>query len=289
MFEEKERLKALLRKVRALELRLKSQVDTALVGSYRSFFLGTGVDFAEIRPYVEGDDIRFIDWNVTARYGKPYLRLYQEERELKLFFLLDVSASMFFYNKYEVAVEALAIIAFSALKNGDRFGLLCFGERIEAFLPIRKGEQAFFQLLLTVVAMPRKRRKTNLNHVFQYVRRLTRRRHYFVVISDFLDEGYESALLALGQQHEVLLIRPWNELEGKLPPFGTIPVRDAETSEWMWVPSFFKRKIEDYPKAIHRRLKTLRSQPRIDYLPINTNISVMKQLRAFYAKRQNRI
>src|SRR6516165_8875515 len=223
----------ILRQIRRLQLKARRAVENLLGGEYHSVFKGTGIAFEEVREYQPGDDIRSIDWNVTARMGHPFVKRFIEERELTLMLVVDCSGSLRFgsrsQQKREVAAEIAAVLAFSAVSNNDRVGLLQFTDRVERFVPPRKGTRHVLRLIRDVLFYEPVRRGTSLKVALDFLNRVLRRRTIVFLLSDFLDEDFGQALKRAGRRHDLVAIRIADPGEERLPAFGLLELEDAET------------------------------------------------------------
>jgi uncharacterized protein (DUF58 family) len=225
----------ILRKVRRIEIRTNRVVNESLAGRYHSVFRGRGMEFSEVREYQVGDDVRSIDWNVTSRMGHPYIKKYVEERELTVVLMVDLSASERFgtasATKGEIAAEVAALIAFTAIKNNDRVGLILFTDRIERTLPPRKGVEHVLRVVRDVLVFRPTHRATDLGLAFDSLNRLHRKRAVVFFLSDFLGRGYEKSLRLAARRHDLIAVTLTDPSEERLPPAGLLRLRDAETGE----------------------------------------------------------
>src|SRR5438045_3629133 len=224
-----------IRQIRRLQLRARRAVEDLLGGEYHSVFKGTGIVFEEVREYLPGDDVRSIDWNVTARMGHPFVKRYTEERELTVVLLIDVSGSHQFGTrqqlKREVLAELAAVLAFSAISNNDKVGLIAFTDRVERFVPPRKGTRHVLRLIRDVLFFQPTHRGTSIREGLDYVNRVLHRRTIVFLLSDFLDRGFESALKRTGRRHDLIALRISDPREEDLPSVGLLELEDAETGE----------------------------------------------------------
>ena len=229
----------ILKQVRRVEIATRGLVNEVFSGEYHSVFKGRGMNFAEVRAYQYGDDIRSIDWNVTARTGTPFVKVFDEERELTVMLVVDVSASGDFGSrsrmKGEVAVEICAVLAFSAITNNDKVGLIIFSDRIEKFVPPRKGRRHGLRVLRELLYFQPEGRGTDVAGALGYLARVVRRRAVVFVVSDFFDTGYQKALAVAGRRHDTIVIRMGDPRERELPAVGYIELEDAETGEQLTV------------------------------------------------------
>src|SRR5512135_2255316 len=225
--------KELLKKVRQLEIRTRGMVNQVFSGEYHSVFKGRGMEFSEVREYQFGDEIRTIDWNVTARLDHPYVKVFEEERELTVILLVDMSGSQFFGSqtslKRDIAVELSAILAFSAMKNNDKVGAILFTDQVEKVIPPRKGQTHALRIVRELLSFEPTSTRTNLQSALQYLNHLQKRRAIVFLISDFMDSGYEAALRIVGRRHDLVGIVLLDPREQELPQVGLLTLRDAET------------------------------------------------------------
>lgn len=285
----------LLRQVRRLEIHARRQVANLFLGQYRSVFRGRGLEFSEVREYQPGDDVRIIDWNVTARMGAPFVKKFVEERELTVMLAIDVSASQRFgtaaRRKDEVAAELAALLAFAAVENQDRVGLLAFSDRIENYLPPRKGSRHALRLVRDLLCLSTESDATDIGAAAAYLERALRRRAIVFVISDFLDEGFERALRHAAHRHDVIALALTDPRELTLPAVGLLEAEDAETGERVWVDAgsdavrtLFAERAD---AAIERRRRTLASVG-VDTVEISTEGSYTKPLLSYFQARARR-
>ena len=285
----------LLRQVRRLEIRARRLVADRFLGQYHSVFRGRGLEFSEVREYQPGDDVRTIDWNVTARMGAPFVKRFVEERELTVLLAVDVSASQQFgtaaQRKEEVAAELGALLAFAAIANNDRVGLLTFGDRIEAFVPPRKGSRHVLRLVRDLLSMPPARRGTDIGSAIGYLQRTLRRRAIVFLISDFLDTGFEASLRSAAQRHDLVALVLSDPREAELPDVGLVEVEDAETGARIWLDAGdaasrerFARQASD---ARQERRSTLAALG-VDVVEISTDGSYVEPLLSYFQKRARR-
>jgi uncharacterized protein (DUF58 family) len=229
----------LFQKIKSIQIRTQRLVNDAFAGDYESAFRGRGMEFEEVREYQPGDDIRHIDWNVTARMGLPFVKTYREERELTVMLMVDVSSSGAFGSgtklKNEVAAEIAALLAYTAIKSNDRVGLIIFSDRIEHFIPPKKGRSHVWRVIRDILTFRTPRRRTDLQQALEYMEKVLSGRVVVFVISDFLDEGYEDALRLSARRHDLTAIVVRDRREEELPRIGLIELEDAETGETILV------------------------------------------------------
>jgi len=231
--------KELLKKVRKIEIKTRKLSDNIFGGEYHSTFKGRGMTFSEVRPYQFGDDIRNIDWNVTARYNEPFVKVFEEERELTLMLMIDVSGSELFGTKQEfkseVITEIAATLAFSALQNNDKTGLILFSDQIELYIPPKKGKSHVLRIIRELIEFQPKSFKTNISEALQFLSRVTKKKAIVFMLSDFMDKGYEKPIQIAAKKHDITGIRIYDKKETELPNLGYIMVKDAETGALMRV------------------------------------------------------
>jgi len=227
--------KELLKKVKKIEIKTRRLSDHLFSGEYHSSFKGRGMTFSEVRQYQFGDDIRSIDWNVTARYNEPYVKVFEEERELTMLLMVDVSGSESFGTheqfKRDVITEISATLAFSAIQNNDKVGLLLFSDEIELFIPPKKGKTHVLRIIRELLEFEPGSRRTDFRQALRYMSNVMKKKAIVFVLSDFMDEGYDSALKIVGKKHDVTGIRVYDRYEEELPKLGMVPMKDAETGE----------------------------------------------------------
>jgi len=285
----------LLRQVRRLEVRARRLVADLFLGQYHSVFRGRGLEFSEVRQYQPGDDVRIIDWNVTARLGEPYVKKYVEERELTVVLAVDVSGSQEFgtreQTKRQVAAEVGAVLALAAVANQDRVGLLAFSDAVEAFVPPRKGSRHALRLVRDLLTLRPARGGTDLGAAMAYLERALRRRAIVFLLSDFLDTGFEGALRRAARRHDVIALALSDPAELALPAAGLIEAEDAETGERVWLDAGDAAARERYAseaaQAREGRRRTLASLG-VDVVEVSTGASYVEPLLGYFRSRARR-
>ena len=231
--------KELLKKVRKIEIKTRKLSDNIFGGEYHSTFKGRGMTFSEVRPYQFGDDIRNIDWNVTARYNEPFVKVFEEERELTLMLMIDVSGSELFGTeqqfKSELITEIAATLAFSALQNNDKTGLILFSDQVELYIPPKKGKSHVLRIIRELIEFQPKSLKTNISEALQFLSRVSKKKAIVFMLSDFMDKGYEKPIQIAAKKHDITGIRIYDKKETELPNLGYIMVKDTETGALMRV------------------------------------------------------
>lgn len=287
--------KELIKKVRQIEIRTRGLVNQVFSGEYHSVFKGRGMEFSEVREYNFGDDIRNIDWNVTARFGHPYVKIFEEERELTVILLVDLSGSLSFgtkeKTKQQMAAEISAILAFSALKNNDKVGLFLFTDKIEKFIAPRKGKKHVLRIIRELLSFTPEGNKTNIKSALEYMNHAIKKRSIVFLISDFIDEGYEKILRIAGKKHDLIGIVVNDQREKSIPKMGLVKFVDAETGAERWIDSSSKKMqqwILDYYNKLASSRKSLFISSRLDSIEIKTGENYITPLVNFFRLRERR-
>jgi len=250
--------KELLKKVRKIEIKTRRLSDHIFSGEYHSSFKGRGMTFSEVRQYQFGDDIRSIDWNVTARYHEPYIKVFEEERELTMMLMVDISASESFGTtqqfKKDIITEISATLAFSAIQNNDKVGLLLFSDEIELFIPPKKGKTHVLRIIRELIEFHPKSKKTDITMALRYFSNVMKKKAIVFILSDFMDKDYENALKIVGKKHDVTGIRVYDKYEVEMPKLGMVPVQDAESGEIILVNTNSKTVRNNYKANYLRNL-----------------------------------
>ena len=285
----------IIRKIRRIEITTNRLVNESLAGEYHSVFKGRGMEFDEVREYTHGDDIRTIDWNVTSRTGHPYVKRYVEERELTVMLLVDASASGAFGSagkmKGEIAAEISALLAFSAIKNNDRVGAILFTDRVEKFIPPRRGSTHVLRVIRELLFHRPEGRGTRIHNALEHLNLVIHKRAVVFLISDLLDQGYEQTLKVSNRRHDMVIIQIVDPREQELPAVGIVEGRDAETGEIVYIDTSLSRIREIYRQnwANNReRQKKLFRSHRIDNVIINTAEPYDIPLIRFFEERARR-
>lgn len=287
--------KELLKQVRQIEIRTRGIVNDVFSGEYHSVFKGRGIEFSEVREYNIGDDIRSIDWNVSARFGHPFVKIFEEERELTVMLLVDLSGSLVFGSvektKQQIAAELSAILAFSALKNNDKVGLILFTDRVEKFVPPRKGKSHALRIIREVLSFQPEGNQTNIRQALEYFNHTIKKKAIVFLISDFMDAGYDKILRIVGKKHDLIGIVLRDPREKSIIKAGLIKFRDAETNEIRFIDTGDKIVRESITKEYTRWLeyrKNLFVSSRLDSIDIETSTSYVKPLVNFFKLREKR-
>ena len=288
--------KDLARKIRLIQIHTRRAVNDLLAGEYHSVFKGRGMEFDEVREYAPGDEIRSIDWNVTARMSKPFVKRYVEERELTVLFLVDLSASGAFgsrtQTKNEVAAELCALLAFSAIRNNDKVGLIVFTDRVERFIPPKKGATHVLRLIRELLYFQPEGRRTDIAQALDYVGRIAHRKAIVFLVSDFLDENYERPLRIVARRHDLIAVSVEDPREKTLPDVGLIELEDAETGERILVDTG-SREVRTKFAANARRRAESRSEAfratSVDEIQVTAGEDYVRDLMLFFRKRESRL
>jgi uncharacterized protein (DUF58 family) len=281
--------------VKQVEIKARILADEALMGTYRSVFRGSGLDFEEVREYEPGDDVRSIDWNVTARMSTPYIKKYREERELNIYLAVDVSSSAWFgtadVSKRELAADVAALLAVTALHNNDRVGLVLFADGVREFIPPAQGRHHLLHVIRELLFAEPRRSRTEVATVADYLANVTKKRNVVFVISDFLDVDFEAPLRALGHKHDVIALILNDPREAELPSVGIVALEDAESGEVAYVDTSDPSTRELFARASReRRGQRLRAFSRmgVDRIELSTDRPYVPALLALFNARSRR-
>lgn len=284
----------LIKRVRRIEIKTRGLSRNIFAGEYHSAFKGRGMAFSEVREYQFGDDIRNIDWNVTARYNKPFVKIYEEERELTVMLLIDVSGSRLFGSeeklKKNIITEIAAILAFSAIQNNDKIGVIFFSEKIEKFIPPKKGRSHILRIISELIDFEPEARGTDISGAIRYLTNAIKKRCTAFVISDFIqkEESLENALSIANNRHDVVALRIYDERETRLPDIGMIKLKDAETGNYVWIDTSDSKARNTYRvwwKRLSAQLDNSFKKSGVDYVNISTNHDYVKSLISLFKKR----
>lgn len=283
----------LLKKVRRIEIKTRGLSRNIFAGQYHSAFKGRGMAFSEVREYQFGDDIRDIDWNVTARYVRPYVKVFEEERELTVMLLIDVSGSRDFGSvnvmKKEVITEMAATLAFSAIQNNDKIGVIFFSDKIEKFIPPQKGKKHILYIIRELIDFQPQETKTDISQVLKYLTNAIKKRCTAFLISDFIDKGgFKDALTVANRKHDMVAIQVYDRRETELPSVGLMKIRDAETGHERWIDSSSARVRAAYKEWWENRQAKMSDtfkKCRVDAVSVRTEDDYVKALIALFDKR----
>ena len=285
----------IIKKIKKIEISTKNIVEELFAGEYHSLFKGQGLEFSEVREYTPGDNYRLIDWNVTARTQKPFIKTFEETRELNVLFLVDCSASNIFGTKNqlksEYIAEITAVLSFSALMNQDLCGLLMFSSEIEKYIPPRKGKKSALQMLREILFYEAKESGTDITKAIKFILKVIKKRSIIFLISDFEDSGYIDALKHLKNKHDVVAIKVSDPAETDLPAIGIVHFYDPETGEDIVIntnnPNFRKNYITE-SNNWEIETRNIMQESQVDFLNLNTEQSYVKELQKFFNKRLKR-
>ncbi|GHV47310.1 hypothetical protein FACS1894181_00500 [Bacteroidia bacterium] len=283
----------LLKKVRRIEIKTRGLSRNIFAGQYHTAFKGRGMAFSEVREYQYGDDIRDIDWNVTARYVRPYVKVFEEERELTVMLLIDVSGSRdfgsFHVMKRDVITEIAATLAFSAIQNNDKIGVVFFSDRIEKFIPPQKGKKHILYIIRELIDFHPTNVKTDIGQVLKYLTNAIKKRCTTFIISDFINKGnFKDALTIANKKHDVVAIQVYDQRETELPPVGLMKIKDAETNNERWIDTSSQKTRAAYSQWWEKRQQEMSEsfkKCKVDSVSIRTEDDFVKSLIALFQKR----
>lgn len=286
--------KELLKKVRKIEIKTRGLSKHLFSGEYHSAFKGRGMSFSEVRSYQYGDDVRNIDWNVTARTGDPFVKIFEEERELTVMLLVDVSASGFFGTvnqfKKDTATEMAAVLSFSAIQNNDKVGVIFFSDKVEKFIPPKKGKSHILRIIRDLIEIKPTSKGTDIGVALKYFNNVIKKRSTSFILSDFMTQGYEDALRIAARRHDLTGIQIYDPTEKQLPNVGLIRAADAETGEEGWIDTSFAQVRERYANWFtenERYFKHNFNRSGADTISISNNESYVNALLRFFKQRTN--
>lgn len=282
----------ILKKVHQLEIKSKRLARELFTGEYHSAFKGRGMSFKEVREYAPGDDIRFIDWNVSARFGHPYSKLFEEERELTVMLLIDISNSSLFGTIYgrkrDTATELAAVLAFSAVANNDKVGAIFYTDKIELFIPPKKGRQHALYILREMIALEPKGKSTQISTALKYFNNIMKRASIAFVLSDFLDSNFEDAMRIAGKKHDLIGIKIYDKTDMQLPDAGLLQIKDLESGNEKWINSgspYIRKKYQDVFFEKTNEVVLMFKKAGCDLLHLKTGDNYVKVLQKFFKSR----
>ncbi|MEZ7928913.1 MAG: DUF58 domain-containing protein [Flavobacteriales bacterium] len=286
---------ALLKKVRKIEIKTKGLSNHIFAGEYHTAFKGKGMAFSEVREYQPGDDIRSIDWNVTARYNSPFVKVFEEEREMTVMLLIDVSASGNFGTqeqfKRELATELAAILAFSAINNNDKVGVIFFTDKVEQFIPPKKGKSHILRIIREVLAFEPTGKGTDIAGALEYFSAVIKKRSICFILSDFMSKEFDRPLKIASKKHDLVALRIHDIREDTLPNVGLVPMQDAETEKMLFVDTSSKKVRDNFAKnraQTNEKLRKLFPASGVDLIDITTGTDYVKPLINFFKTRGKR-
>ncbi len=282
----------LLKKVRQIEIKTRGLSNNIFAGEYHSAFKGRGMTFSEVREYQYGDDIRNIDWNVTARFNHPYVKVFEEERELTVMLLIDVSGSREFGTSFKykknVITEIAAVLAFSAIQNNDKIGVIFFSDKIEKFISPQKGRKHILHIIRQLISFTPENRTTNIGEALRYLTNAIKKRCTSFIISDFMDENFESPLKIANQKHDIVALKVYDERETEMPSIGLIKLKDAESGAYSWIDTSNSKVREAFKQhwiENDENTKSIFTKCGIDNASIRTDEDYVKALMYLFKKR----
>jgi uncharacterized protein (DUF58 family) len=282
----------LLKKVRTVEIKTRGLSKNIFAGEYHSAFKGRGMTFSEVREYQYGDDIRNIDWNVTARYNTPFVKIFEEERELTVMLLIDVSGSREFgtisKTKKNLITEIAAVLSFSAIQNNDKIGVLFFSDKIEKFIPPKKGKTHILHIIRELIDFEPTSKKTDIANALKYVTNAIKKRSTAFIISDFMDQDFSHALTIASKKHDMMALKIFDNRETKLPNIGMLKLRDAETDQDVWVDTSdrtVRRQYEKYWFDKELEHKEIFNKSGVDFAKVRTDEDYVKTLLSLFKRR----
>ena len=287
--------KQILKKVKRIEIRTRGLVNDLFGGEYHSVFKGRGMTFSEVREYQPGDDIRLIDWNVTARTGSPFIKIFEEERELTVYLIVDISASGEFGSnqqlKREFGAEIAAVLGFSAIKNNDKVGLILFSEDVEKYVAPKKGKSHVLRVVRELLYTDSKKSGTSIKKALDYLLKVAKRKSVIFLISDFLDDGYWSSLKVVNRKHDLIGIQLYDPAEISLPDLGLSKIEDPETGSAFWIDTSSKSALKALKKRLEiDQIKFEKESRKIgfDIIPISTDQDFVEPLLSLFKAREKR-
>ncbi|MFT6211429.1 MAG: hypothetical protein ACJATE_002065 [Bacteroidia bacterium] len=282
----------LLKRVRKVEIKTRGLSNQIFSGQYHSAFKGRGMAFSEVREYQMGDDVRTIDWNVTARTGDPYVKVFEEERELTVMLMVDVSGSGDFGSKVmlkrQLMTEICAVLSFSAIQNNDKVGIIFFSDRVEKFIPPKKGKSHILRIIRELIDFTPEHKGTNLSEALRFLTNVVKKRSIAFLLTDFMDKDYSDALKLANKKHDLVAIRVYDQLEKEIPNVGLLPITDAETGELVWVDTSRKEtrtKLKANGLRFEAELKDTLMKSGVDMAEVRTDGSYIKPLMNLFKRR----
>ena len=286
----------IISKVRRIEIRTKGLVNDLFGGEYHSVFKGRGMMFSEVREYQPGDDIRLIDWNVSARVGTPFVKIFEEERELTVYMVVDVSGSGQYGTvekmKMELGTEIAAVLGFSAIKNNDKVGVLLFSNEVEKYIPPKKGKSHILRVIRELLYYKPKFKGTSINSALDFLLKVAKRRSVVFLISDFVDSNYWTSLKMVNKKHDIIGIRLYDPSEAELPDLGLVKVMDPESEQEFWINTSRYSDRIDYKNTFNNRISELQSRCKkikFDLISISTQEDYVEPLMDFFHRREKRV
>lgn len=282
----------LIKKVRKIEIKTRGLSKQVFAGEYHSAFKGRGMAFSEVREYQYGDDIRSIDWNVTARFNHPYIKIFEEERELTVMLLIDISGSREFgtvgHLKQDQITEIAAVLSFSAIQNNDKIGVIFFSNKVEKFIPPKKGRSHILRIIRELLDFTPQNRETNISEALRYLTNAIKKRCTAFVISDFIDTGFEDAMKIANNKHDMVALKIYDQRETVMPSIGLVKMKDAETGKFMWVDTSSRNVRETYAfwwRENDKKCFDILNKAGVDKAIIRTDEDYVKPLMNLFKRR----
>lgn len=285
----------LIKKVRKIEIKTRGLSNQLFSGEYHTAFKGRGMAFSEVREYQSGDDVRLIDWNVTARSGDAYIKIFEEERELTTMLLVDVSGSKIFgtgdQSKKDLITELSAVISFSAIQNNDKVGVIFFSDKVEKYIPPKKGKSHILRIIRELIEFEPESKKTNIGAALEFFTSVVKKRAIVFLMSDFISPQFENPLRIVAKRHDLVAVKLYDEKENHLPNIGLVNVEDSETGKTMWIDTSDKKTIAKFEKErsdYNFKLESLLMKNKVDIIKLRTDESYIIPLRQFFKNRESR-
>lgn len=282
----------LLKKVRKIEIKTRGLSNQIFAGEYHSAFKGRGMTFSEVREYQYGDPIKGIDWNVTARYNHPYVKIFEEEREMTVMLLIDVSASKIFGTnsqlKSDLITEIAAVLSFSAIANNDKIGVIFFSNKIEKFIPPKKGKQHILRIIRDLIEFEPENKGTDISEALRYYSNVIKKRSTGFIISDFIDDDFDTALKVANNKHDLIALRVFDQREREIPNIGLIQIKDAESGQTKWVDTSntqVRRNYQNWWNKTSVELKEIFKKNGVDHTSMETGQDYVKKLLSLFKQR----
>lgn len=285
----------LIKKVRKIEIKTRGLSNQLFSGEYHTAFKGRGMAFSEVREYQSGDDVRLIDWNVTARSGDAYIKVFEEERELTTILLVDVSGSKIFgtgdQSKKDLITELSAVISFSAIQNNDKVGVIFFSDKVEKYIPPKKGKSHILRIIRELIEFEPESKETNIAAALEFFTNVIKKRAIVFLMSDFISPDFNNAIKIASKRHDLIAVKLYDEKEFNLPNIGLVNILDSETGKTMWVDTSDKKIIAKFEKErmdFKLNLESLLLKNKVDIINLKTDESYIVPLRQFFKKREGR-
>ena len=287
---------AIIKKIKRIHIKSSRSVNNIMAGQYKSVFRGSGIEFEEVREYAPGDDVKTLDWKVSARLGKPYIKLYKEERESIVMLLIDMSSSLKFGTfsgpKLEKAAEVASVLAFNAIKNNDKVGAIFFTDRIEKYIPPKKGSSHIWRVIKEIFTFSPQGKGTDISEALDYMAKISKKRSFVFILSDFLDDGYLKSLRRIGSRHEAIGVMIYDKGAFDLPQKGFINLSDFETGRQIMFDAFNKNTRKEFTSikdAAHRKTMDIFFRAKSDVIELETAASVSDTLLRYFRFRERRL